>query len=168
MGRLIVTIEGYSYEVELVLPPRSEVELSVQVNGKEVRVSAPELDGALDSLDWFIVDGRSYEVAIDPEFRWLRSRWGVAALEIQDLETPSERIPQGNGLSGRIKAPIPGQVTQVMVAEGDLVVSGQALLVLEAMKMENEIRAPLDGSVKALNVAPGQRVALNEVLVEIE
>ena len=59
-------------------------------------------------------------------------------------------------------------VRGAVVAEGDQVVTGQALLVLEAMKMENEIRAPLAGRVKALNVTPGQRVALSEVLVEIE
>ena len=168
MSRLVVTIDGFSYEIDLVLPPRSDADLVVLVDGEEIRVTAPDLNAGIDSLEWFIVEGRSYEAAIDSEFRWLRSRWGLSALEIQDLETPLERLPAGDGLSGRIKAPIPGQVSQVLVAEGDQVVTGQALLVLEAMKMENEIRAPLAGKVKALNVSPGQRVALSEVLVEIE
>jgi biotin carboxyl carrier protein len=81
------------------------------------------------------------------------------------METDLPRPPIGDG---RIKAPIPGQVTQVIVSIGDEVELGEPLLVLEAMKMENEIRAPRTGRVKALNVLAGQRVALNEVLAEID
>jgi biotin carboxyl carrier protein len=165
MSRLTVTVEGYSFEIELTLPPHSQDAFDVQVNDEVLQVIAPDLDAALEPMAWFIVNNRSYEVSVDPEFRWLRSRWGLAALEVHDLELPVERLQPGNG---RIKAPIPGQVSQVMVAEGEQVQAGQPLLVLEAMKMENEIRAPLAGRVKALNAAAGQRVALHEVLVEIE
>jgi pyruvate carboxylase subunit B len=55
-----------------------------------------------------------------------------------------------------------------MAAVGDFVEQGQPLLVLEAMKMENEIRAPQAGVIKEWYVAPGRRVGLGEVLVEIE
>ena len=68
---------------------------------------------------------------------------------------------------GRVKAPIPGLVTKVCIERGDQVEAGEPLLVLEAMKMENEITAPRNGTVSELNVSVGQVVALHEVLVEI-
>ncbi len=68
---------------------------------------------------------------------------------------------------GHLKAPIPGLVAKVLVAVGEQVEAGQPLLILEAMKMENEIRAPLSGWIKTLNVAPGQSVSHNELLAEI-
>jgi biotin carboxyl carrier protein len=102
---------------------------------------------------------------IDPDLAWIRSAWGIHSLEVQDTETSLPRPVAGDG---RVKAPIPGRIARVCVAAGDEVELGDPLLVLEAMKMENEIRAPLSGRVKALKVAPGQRVALHELLAEVE
>ena len=59
-------------------------------------------------------------------------------------------------------------IARVLVSETDCVEAGQPLLVLEAMKMENEIRAPRSGIVSQLNVKPGQIVTLHEVLAEID
>jgi biotin carboxyl carrier protein len=66
-----------------------------------------------------------------------------------------------------VKAPIPGLITRVFVEPGATVQAGQRLLVLEAMKMENEVRAPRGGVVQQVNVHPGQSVNLSEVMVEI-
>ncbi len=68
----------------------------------------------------------------------------------------------------RVMPPMPGRVVSVDVKVGESVKKGQGLLVLEAMKMQNEIVAPADGLVKAVNVKPGQTVDGNAVLVEIE
>jgi biotin carboxyl carrier protein len=68
----------------------------------------------------------------------------------------------------RVKPPMPGRIVSIDVKVGDQVKRGQGLLVLEAMKMQNEITAPADGLVKAVNVKPGQTVDNNAVLVEIE
>ena len=62
---------------------------------------------------------------------------------------------------------MPGNVVDVMVKVGDVVSAGQALLVLEAMKMETEIHTSIAGTVKAVYVAKGDRVTPGEVLVEI-
>lgn len=63
---------------------------------------------------------------------------------------------------------IPGTITEVFVKEGQPVVKGQDLLVLEAMKMLNMIKAPHDGVVAKLNVQPGETVSKNHMLVEVE
>ena len=69
---------------------------------------------------------------------------------------------------GRVKAPIPGLIAQVLVTPGQVVEAGQTLLVLEAMKMENEIRSPRTGTVRQIKIQPGQTVTLAELLIEIE
>jgi len=96
---------------------------------------------------------------------------------IYTVEVESERQHRFASLthSGRadtgevnVKAPMPGLVTIVGVQPGDEVEQGQRLLVLEAMKMENELRAPRAGKVKAVNVQKGQTVEQNKVLLVIE
>jgi acetyl/propionyl-CoA carboxylase alpha subunit len=69
---------------------------------------------------------------------------------------------------GSFSAPMPGGVLDVLVATGDEVTAGQALLVLEAMKMEHRITAPYDGRVVAVHVAQGDRVQQGEMLLEVE
>jgi propionyl-CoA carboxylase alpha chain len=63
---------------------------------------------------------------------------------------------------------MPGKITRVMVADGQDVQQGEAVCVLEAMKMENELRAERDGVVKVVHVKPGDDVEKGQVLVEIE
>lgn len=65
-------------------------------------------------------------------------------------------------------APIPGNVLQVRVDEGDVVEAGQVLCVIEAMKMENEITAPAGGTVTALTIAAGDLVAGGQQLMRVE
>lgn len=76
--------------------------------------------------------------------------------------------PAGNetaGKNGNLVAPMPGTVLSVAVNVGDKVTKGQTVLILEAMKMENEIMAPADGTVEALNVSQGVSVNAGEILV---
>src|SRR5690606_6744621 len=69
---------------------------------------------------------------------------------------------------GHVTTSMPGNVVEVLVAEGDRVKAGQAVLVSEAMKMESEIQAAIDGTVRAVHVAKGDRVYSGEILIEIE
>lgn len=69
--------------------------------------------------------------------------------------------------SSTIPAPLPGLILDVMVKEGDTVKSGQALLVMEAMKMENQIQAPFDGTVKKVFVQKGANISEGDKLIEI-
>jgi biotin carboxyl carrier protein len=67
-----------------------------------------------------------------------------------------------------IAAPMPGRIVRVLVAPGDEVAAGQGVIVVEAMKMENELRAPKAGRVKDVSVSPGTSVDAGKVLVVIE
>lgn len=67
-----------------------------------------------------------------------------------------------------IHAPMPGLVLQVLVEPGQAVETGQGLVVLEAMKMENELRSALSGTVVAVHVAPGDAVGKNALLIELD
>ena len=72
----------------------------------------------------------------------------------------------GGGL--KIKAPMPGKVIKILVAEGERVRKNQTLIIVEAMKMENEIKATLEGSVKKIHVAAGELVDSERLLIELE
>jgi acetyl/propionyl-CoA carboxylase alpha subunit len=72
------------------------------------------------------------------------------------------------GIAGECRAPLPGSVTKVLVAVGDAVDEGQALVVLEAMKMEHTLRAHGSGTVSAISSAPGQQVDVGDLLVSVE
>jgi biotin carboxyl carrier protein len=73
-----------------------------------------------------------------------------------------------SSVPGGVAAPIAGRVITVMAKQGDTVASGDVLLLLEAMKMENEVKAPMDGTIKEVMVTDGQRVSEGETLIVIE
>jgi biotin carboxyl carrier protein len=71
------------------------------------------------------------------------------------------------GSESSIKTQMPGRVVRILVAEGDKVAEGQAAIVLEAMKMENEMKCPREGTVKRICVSEGQQVESRTVLIEL-
>ncbi len=91
--------------------------------------------------------------------------------EFYKLTTPQSTTTRRRGAGsdgGNLTAQMPGQVMQVMVQEGDNVEQGQALMILEAMKMETRVTAPIDGVVKRLLVNEGDTVERGQLLVDIE
>lgn len=82
---------------------------------------------------------------------------------------PAHRVRPGTGGDGdrELRAAMPGKVTAVLVREGDAVTLNQHLLVIEAMKLENDILAPRSGTVEKLRVRPGQAVESGELLAVI-
>ena len=117
-----------------------------------VRIDAPR--GV--SIREVVVDGWRFEVEIEPERR--------AALR--------ERARRGAGTAGHggpveVRAIIPGRIVAVSVAPGDTVEAGQQILVVEAMKMQNELRAPREGTVDRVGVALGDTIEVGDLLVVI-
>lgn len=121
-------------------------------------------DGKLDML----IDGErvTAHVSSDNARRWVTVNGRTFVLTRQSGSRKS-----GGGhqhAAGELTAPMPGQVRAVNVSEGEAVVKGQTLMVLEAMKMEIRIQAPMDGVVKSLAVKQGQTVEREQALITVE
>lgn len=166
MRRMTVTIDGQAFEVELEPAaagwPSTFV---VRVDGEPARVMIPGLDEQTEGFLTLVVDDRPYELSFDRDLRTVTDYSGPHEIRLREPEAAGIRLL---GKSGPVRAPIPGLITQVLVEAGQAVEAGQPLLVLEAMKMQNEVRAPAAGMVKTVPVQAGQTVARNDLLVEIE
>ena len=115
--------------------------------------AGPGLDQTLE----IVVDGWRLEVVVEPAAR--------AALRER---TRRGRAGPGASPPVEVRAIIPGRVASVAVAPGEAVDAGQALLFVEAMKMQNELRAPRAGTVRRVGVVAGQTVEAGALLVVIE
>jgi len=164
----VVRGSGGAHEVTV---ERSPDGFEVTLDGQRHGVDLIRLNGAVASLR-FVEDGRSFHVSYD---RGRNHDWriGVGDREFTfEVLSPVEAIgavasAQGRGASV-VTAPIPGKVVAVTVKAGDEVEPGRPLVVLEAMKMENELTADQAGRVAAVRVAPGDTVEAGAVLVELE
>lgn len=81
---------------------------------------------------------------------------------------PAAAKPAANAGSGSVVAPMPGTILKVLKKDGDAVKAGDVVLVLEAMKMENEITAPVDGAIASLSLAEGSTVGGGDLLFEVK
>ena len=146
-GAWKITLDGNLLDANAVeVAPNT---FSVLLNGRshQVRV-APRPDG---SLTVHSGAGEYHAEVVDPR-SWRGRRHG--ALEAQGRQ--------------QILAPMPGKVVRLLVKPGDRVEAGQGLLVVEAMKMQNEIRSPKSGKIEKLCAAEGQAVNAGEVLLWVE
>jgi biotin carboxyl carrier protein len=111
------------------------------------------------------LNGKVYEVEV--EKLEIGAEAPVKEEKTQANNTPkvAEATPTG---SEDVTAPIPGGIWEIKVKVGDIVKAGQVLVVIEAMKLENEIVSPKDGKITAINVAKGDTVALGDKLVSIQ
>lgn len=169
MNKLTVTIDDKTFEVEVAAQRGSTGLFTVTLDGEQLSVYVPDAatpdDVPLDVVDWMIVDNRPYEMIFAADLHSVQLEGMRHTIQVRDQETRSVRPVSGDG---RIKAPIPGLIARLNVELGQSVEAGQTVLVLEAMKMENEIRASKPGVVRQVHVKPGQTVVLHEALVEIE
>lgn len=119
---------------------------SLLIDGVSYTAGVVDRDGAY-VVD---IDGESYEIAVEEHTRHIiRTRGGAA----------------GGARSRTLTAPLPGKISRVAVRPGDAVQAGDTLLVIEAMKMENEFKASGAGTVAEVRVAAGQAVNAGDVLI---
>lgn len=165
MTSLLITIDGQEFEVDLVLSALGGDTYTARVDGEDITVVNPRPEAAVADIEWLVVNGRPYEIVFDANLQWLRAWDGLHHIGVQDR---NERVARPRSGDGRIKAPIPGLITRILVEPGVSVRAGQPLLVLEAMKMENEIRAPFDGVISSIQATPGETVVRNQLLAEVQ
>ena len=120
-----------------------------------------------------IVDGQEFEVEVEVENgKWLATVEGrTFEIEIPDSGpvVKKRRVAGGKKKkSGTVSANIPGKIVTIEVSEGQEVTEGQVILILEAMKMQNEIQAPVNGKVVSVNCEEGQSIEAKVPLVVIE
>ncbi len=138
---------------------------TVVLDGRPLEVDARETGPHFLSV---LLGGRSYEVGIEkrPGGYTVVLTDDVVAVDLVD----ASRAAPARRVSGpaRIAAPMPGKLVRVLVSPGQDVQAGQGLVVVEAMKMENEIRAPRSGRVKDVPAREGQAVETGALLVVVE
>lgn len=161
-----VSIDGKDHKLEL---NRVENRWECKLDGEQFDVDAVIARPNVLSL---IVDGQAFEVkrertATDLHL-WVKSvRFAV---DVRDPRSLRSRRGAGGGVEGpqKLHAPMPGKIVRVLAPAGTAVAAGQGVLVIEAMKMQNELKSPKDGTVKQIAVAEGSSVGAGEVLAIVE
>jgi len=165
--KYFVKVNGHDHEV--VLTERLG-ELLVEVDGEGMDLVYEEVDSLGQVLA--IVGDASFGVSIEGD----STRAGITiAGHFYDIEIEDEReraalaaAREAGAGGGLVKSVMPGVVVSLLVSEGDVVEEGQPLLVLEAMKMQNEIDAPAAGTVRLIHVSEGEAVSAGAKLMELE
>jgi biotin carboxyl carrier protein len=144
------------------------------------RVTLGDRDYQVDYLEpqpnllSLIIDGRSFEVDVDAADDSDLFEVVIKGdhFEVEMVEEKKKKLAMklARGASGRqdLRSPMAGNVRQVLVQPGDRVAAGQVLLILEAMKMENEIKSPIDGIVSSVTARTGSAVASGDPLCVVE
>jgi biotin carboxyl carrier protein len=167
--RYDATVGGQKEATSIEIEP-SGPGYKVTVNGESYQVNAVMLEPGGMSL---LVDGKSYAATIQEK----KDRLSVLVRNrIFDVSIIDERRGKLNKIATRfssqgkqiIASPMPGKVVRVLVSLGDSVLEGQGLVVVEAMKMENELKSPKAGKVIELNAREGSAVDNNAILVVVE
>ena len=157
---LHVTLDGHTHVVDARRVSDTALSLLVQngngdlpVQSIDAAFAAQQRDGDFDVH----VAGRAITVQVRASTPWAR----------RDAPT-SIRTGQAGSGPQRVVSPMPGKIVRLLVKTGDQVKAKQGLVVVEAMKMENELRAARDGSVRDVSVAEGQSVDAGAVLLVVE
>jgi biotin carboxyl carrier protein len=162
-----VVVDGKTHHLELT---KGEKTWLCKVDDQQI-----EVDAALTARDVMsiLLGGDAFEVKRERSLQGeLHLVIGSAryAVDVQDPRSLRTRRAAGGGEAGpqKITAPMPGKIVRVMVAEKDEVKAGQGVIVMEAMKMQNEMKSPKDGRVQKLLTSEGSTVNAGDTLAVIE
>ncbi len=144
--RRVVTVAEKSYEVRIVEGSAEKGEFLIELGGERIRVAV----SAVQKGATFRAGGAASTAA------------ATAAAAKGAAMAAADAAAEG------VRAPMPGKVVEVFVEAGDKVDAGDVVLILEAMKMENELKSPRKGTIKAVTVKKGDPVAGQQMLVTLE
>ena len=166
----VALLDGGKREQTVQVTPLGPGVFEVRIGGKVHRVDAWRHDHGTLSL---LVDGTSYSATLDERGPRVHVRIDGSVFPIEVLDERRLRLRRAAGkftAEGKqtVTAPMPGKVVKVLAVKGAQVREGQGLVVIEAMKMENELKSPKDGRVVELYVQEGQTVEGNAKLCAVE
>jgi biotin carboxyl carrier protein len=161
-----VTIAEKTYKVEL---SRAESGWRCKLDGRDVPLDVVSTQNGVFSL---LLDGKSYEVKQESTASATNivvghERFGAVVRDPRSLRSRNRAAAGGEGVK-KITAPMPGKVVRILAPAGTEVELGQGVVVIEAMKMQNELKSPKKGTVKKINAAEGAAVEAGQVLAEVE
>ncbi len=161
-----VTIGEKTFRVELV---RAGPAWRCKLDGKEFPVDVVSPHSGVLSL---LIGGKSYEVrqenaAAETNIVIGHECFRVAVRDPRSLRSRRSSGDEGHGVR-KITAPMPGKIVRILAPAGSEVEAGQAVLVIEAMKMQNELKSPKKGKIRKLNVSEGAAVEAGQALAEVE
>jgi biotin carboxyl carrier protein len=162
----IVEVEGREFTVEI---EQKNGQTEFRLNGRPIDADAVEIEPGVYSI---LSNGRSFEIKIEEVPGQTRAHVTGKpypfSIRVRD---PRRRTARGAvAAEGRqdIASPMPGKVIRILVEEQQPVKAGQGLIVVEAMKMQNEIKSPKDAKVLKITARPGVTVNAGETLLVIE
>lgn len=164
--KYITTVDGKEFEVEIV-------------DDKHIRIGERLLTVDFESVSGqpvfsVIIDGKSYESFIsESDEGWqVLMRGKQYQITVEDEREKRLRAAAGGGVAEggefNLKAPMPGLVVAIPVAEGQEIKKGQVLIILESMKMQNELKSPKDGIVERIRVKAGESVEQKQALLSVK
>jgi len=164
-----VEVEGRTFELDF---QEEDGVLKVEVEGEKIALDLRQV--SQPSLYSLLINNKSYDVLVEPRGEEFDVLIGAEMFHLKVQDEWARRLAniqrKNQSETGElaIKAPMPGAVVSVEVNPGDEVRKGQGLVILSAMKMENEIKSPRAGRVKSVEVQTGQTVEQGRTLVVIE
>ena len=161
-----ITVDGKPHRLEL---EKTEGKWECRLDGREIQVDAVVTRRDVLSL---LIDGHSYEVKRERTptdlHLWVGStRYGVELRDPRSLQSRRSMAGDEKGPK-KLVAPMPGRIVRVLVEEKSDVEAGQGIVVVEAMKMQNEIKSPKMGTVQNILAAAGAAVNAGDVLAIVE
>ncbi|MFK7905134.1 MAG: acetyl-CoA carboxylase biotin carboxyl carrier protein subunit [Chitinophagales bacterium] len=146
-----IDLDNMPQDWDLISPKEGKFHLIQNNQSYNIEVVSTDLSAKTVVLS---INGESYEVALQDKMDLLLDKMGISAAVSQKVN--------------EVKAPMPGLVLEIKVKAGDQVEKGDAVLVLEAMKMENVLKSPGEGIVASIEVKVGDAVEKNQVLLKME
>jgi biotin carboxyl carrier protein len=162
-----ILINGTRRSVEVVSPLKEGLRMAAVIDGRSVMADTASISPGAYSM---LLDGRSLDATVEEATDGLLVRINGREFKVEITDPRAWRRGRGGSieLAGRqpLAAPMPGKIVRVLAAMGQQVEAGQGLLVIEAMKMQNEIRSPKSGTVEKI-VREGQTVNAGEILAVV-